>query len=115
MSDPDLGGLGPFPFKDCPGCEHRWPLASFRNNDLCFRCMSGQPGELVMARKRREPLVRYLSPFGTPAWMPRERALALLEDDDRRYVKLSQAGVLSYCVLGVESSHCDGPPHIQSP
>ena len=40
VSDPNLGGLGPFPFKDCPGCDKRWPLASYRDNERCFQCMS---------------------------------------------------------------------------
>ena len=38
----NLGGLGPFPFKNCPKCDRRWPLASYRNFDLCFKCMSSQ-------------------------------------------------------------------------
>ena len=38
ITDPNLGGLGPFPFKDCPSCERRWPLASYRDFDSCFYC-----------------------------------------------------------------------------
>jgi len=34
-----LGHLGPFPFKDCPQCEKRWPLACFKDMELCFSCM----------------------------------------------------------------------------
>ena len=33
-----LGNLGPFPFKICPQCERRWPLASYRDFELCFKC-----------------------------------------------------------------------------
>lgn len=32
------------------------------------------------------PLVRYVSPFGSPAWMSRDRALDLMEADDKRWV-----------------------------
>jgi len=39
MTDPDLGGLGPFPFKNCPQCKKRWPLACYRDFELCFQCM----------------------------------------------------------------------------
>jgi len=63
----------------------------------------------------KQKLVRYVSPFGTPAWMTRERAQALLEEDDQRYVKYQNAGVLTYFTLGVASSQCDGPPRIEIP
>ena len=42
-----------------------------------------------------ERLVRYISPFGSPAWMTREKALHYLKEDDTRWVLLSQAGLLS--------------------
>lgn len=55
----------------------------------------------------REPLVRYVSPFGSPAWMTRERAQALLADDDARYVEWSQLGLLSAAHRRI------GPPRIE--
>jgi hypothetical protein len=62
---------------------------------------------------KKEQLVRYLSPFGTPAWMPRARAESLVEEEDRRYVKLQQAGILHFFTLSVEASKCDGPPRFE--
>ncbi len=35
-------------------------------------------------------LVRYVSPFGSPAWMPRARAEELLYEDDKRYLFLQE-------------------------
>lgn len=36
------------------------------------------------------PLVRYVSPFGSPAWMPPTQAAALLADDDARWLQLGR-------------------------
>jgi hypothetical protein len=58
--------------------------------------------------KPRPPvLVRYCSPFGSPAWMPEERARALLEADDARWVEWSRLGMLS------ERQRQHGPPRIE--
>ena len=35
-------------------------------------------------------LIRYVSPFGTPAWMTREQAAVHLKADDARYVWLQE-------------------------
>lgn len=35
----NLGDLGPFPFKDCPQCDESWPLASYRDREVCFKCL----------------------------------------------------------------------------
>jgi hypothetical protein len=40
MIEVNLGGLGPFPFKDCSNCDRCWPLAAYRGFELCFKCMS---------------------------------------------------------------------------
>ena len=57
---------------------------------------------------KEEKLVRYVSPFGSPAWMPRDRAAELLEDDDRRWVLYSQNGLLS------DEQKQIGPPRIEA-
>jgi hypothetical protein len=38
MPNTRLGHLGPFPWKHCPQCDKRWPLASYRDMELCFQC-----------------------------------------------------------------------------
>ena len=59
--------------------------------------------------KRKARLVRYVSPFGTPAWMSEEKAQQLLEEEDRKYVKLQQEGLLEQFVTSPEV----GPPRIE--
>lgn len=54
-------------------------------------------------------LVRYVSPFGSPAWMTREKALALLAEDDRRWVMFQFADILSKRQREI------GPPRIETP
>lgn len=54
-------------------------------------------------------LVRYVSPFGSPAWMPREQATRLLAEDDARYLLHQDAGALS------EDQRRVGPPRIEVP
>ena len=54
-----------------------------------------------------EKLVRYISPFGSPAWMPRERALKLLEEDDARWLKYQRLGMLS------DEQRASGGPRIE--
>lgn len=56
--------------------------------------------------KRPEKLVRYVSPFGSPAWMPRDRAEQLLREDDARWLRWQELGVLSARQKEV------GPPRI---
>lgn len=41
------------------------------------------------------PLVRYISPYGSPAWMTREQAERYLKEDDRRWLDDQEAGNLS--------------------
>lgn len=54
-------------------------------------------------------LVRYVSPFGSPAWMTREQAQTHLEEDDRRWLLHQEAGNLS------EWQREIGPPRIEVP
>jgi hypothetical protein len=58
--------------------------------------------------KKQEKLVRFVSPFGTPAWMTREKAQEYLEDDDRRWVLYGQQNLLS------EEQKQIGPPRIET-
>lgn len=55
----------------------------------------------------RGPLVRYVSPFGSPAWMTPEQARRYLDEDDARYVEWSQLGLLT------EDQKRIGPPRIE--
>lgn len=45
--------------------------------------------------KKGEQLVRYVSPFGSPAWMTRAKAREHLAEDDARYVRWQKLGILS--------------------
>jgi len=56
---------------------------------------------------KREPLVRYVSPFGSPAWMTRAAAARYLAEDDRRWLNYQTAGNLS------EQQRQIGPPRIE--
>ena len=61
-----------------------------------------------MSRRRRVKLVRYSSPFGSPAHMERERAQALLREDDHTYCWLQAVGSLS------KEQKAHGPPRIDA-
>jgi hypothetical protein len=54
----------------------------------------------------REPLVRYVSPFGYPAWMTRRRAEQRMARDGRRWQRYDTVGCLTPREREV------GPPHI---
>lgn len=60
-----------------------------------------------MSRRREPVLVRYVSPFGTPAWMPRADAERHLAVDDDRWCRFAAVGILSDRQLAV------GPPRIE--
>ena len=38
MPNTTLGHLGPFPFRHCPECDQSWPVAAYRDYELCFKC-----------------------------------------------------------------------------
>ena len=52
-------------------------------------------------------LVRYVSPFGSPAWMTREKAERHLKEHDRLWLECQELGTLS------ESQKQIGPPRIE--
>jgi hypothetical protein len=56
---------------------------------------------------KRVLLVRYISPFGSPAWMTAEEAQRHLEEDDARWLLNQRAGNLSEWQREV------GPPRIE--
>lgn len=60
-----------------------------------------------MSRQKQEPLVRYVSPFGSPAWMTREAAYEWLEKDDKLWLELQEVNALS------EWQRQIGPPRIE--
>jgi hypothetical protein len=62
-----------------------------------------------MARpwQRSEPLVRYVTPFGYPAWMTRRRAEQRLALEGRRWHRYLSVGCLT------EREEEIGPPHIE--
>jgi hypothetical protein len=62
-----------------------------------------------MTRRRAEPLVRYVSPFGSPAWMTRAEAERHLAEDDRHWLIMLEAGNLS------ERQRETGPARIEAP
>lgn len=63
--------------------------------------------------KRREPLVRYVSPFGTPAWMRREEAERFLAADDRRWLHLTDLERETGEPLLTAGQRAVGPPRIE--
>ena len=52
--------------------------------------------------------VRYHSPFASPTWLPLLQAKSYLEQDDRRWSKLEELGMVS------TRQRSAGPPHIES-
>jgi hypothetical protein len=58
--------------------------------------------------RKPERLVRYVSPFGSPAWMTRERAQEYLEDDDKRWLMYGDLDLLS------EEQRRVGAPRIEA-
>lgn len=48
----------------------------------------------MSATSKRKPLVRYCSPFGSPAWMPRAEAERYLAADESLYRLHREAGLL---------------------
>ncbi len=55
----------------------------------------------------RYGLVRYLSPFATPTWLPTWQASAYLEQDARRWSKLEELDMVS------TRQRRAGPPRIE--
>jgi hypothetical protein len=45
--------------------------------------------------KDRRGRVRYSSPFASPTWLPLWQARSYLEQDDRRWSKLEELGMVS--------------------
>lgn len=58
--------------------------------------------------KRAPKLVRYVSPFGSPAWMSREEAERYLAEDDKRWLEWQSIGMLS------DHQKQIGPPRIET-
>jgi hypothetical protein len=52
-------------------------------------------------------LVHYLSPFASPTWLPTWQAQSYLEQDDRRWSKLEELGMVSAW------QRMAGPPRIE--
>jgi len=58
-------------------------------------------------RKRSVRIVRYSSPFGSPAWMRRSQARKLLAEDDARFLDHEEINFLS------DAQRQHGPPRIE--
>jgi hypothetical protein len=58
-------------------------------------------------KPKRASMVRYISPFGSPAWMSRENAERLMAEDDKRWLDYMEAGNLS------EAQRQIGAPRIE--
>lgn len=56
---------------------------------------------------KRTTLVRYVSPFGSTAWMPLGVAEHFMAEDDARWLRNQEAGVLT------EKQRKVGPPRIE--
>jgi hypothetical protein len=66
-------------------------------------------GGSMTTTKRSPRLVRYVSPFGSPAWMTRDEAQRYMAEDDRRWLADEAIGNLS------DRQRQIGPPHIEVP
>lgn len=62
---------------------------------------------------RQEPLVRFISPFGSPACMPRDRAEELLAGHDERWLRWQEAEQQGAGQLIDEHMREIGPPRIE--
>ena len=71
------------------------------------RSAAAHPGGGAAASRPR--LVRYVSPFGSPAWMTPDQARRLLAEDDARWLVHEAAGALSAAQLSV------GAPRVEVP
>ena len=60
-------------------------------------------------RATHQNLVHYITPFRSPAWMPRLEAQAVMEKDERRWLRLEELEMVSVAQRAV------GPPHIEQP
>jgi hypothetical protein len=67
----------------------------------------------MSTRRRTIRLVRYISPFAIPAWMPRERAEGFLEDDDRRWGWMQDIEAATGEPIISEYQRRVGPPRIE--
>lgn len=65
------------------------------------------------AMRRAPKQVRYVSPFGSPAWMPREMAERLLVEDDRRWVWMMEIERETGHVVRSEREREIGSPRIE--
>lgn len=63
-----------------------------------------------MSKKTREKprLVRFVSPFNSPAWMEPERAEQLCKEHDARWLRYQELGLLT------EEQRAVGPPIIET-
>jgi hypothetical protein len=63
----------------------------------------------VSARRKRPDLVRYVSPFGSPAYMSREQAERYLAEDDARWLRAQEG---RYPLS--DEQRAIGPPRIEA-
>lgn len=59
-------------------------------------------------------LVRYVSPFGSPAWMPRERAEQYLKEDDNLWCFLQEVERETGSRMLTSRQLDIGPPYIET-
>jgi hypothetical protein len=67
----------------------------------------------TVAKHRPKPLVRYVSPFGSPAWMTREQAQVHLAEDDARLLWLEKAEAEGAGPMLTPRQRQIGPPRIE--
>jgi hypothetical protein len=64
--------------------------------------------------KRKPPrLVRYVSPFGSPAWMTRDQADVHLAEDDARWMRLEEVEAEGAGPMLTPRQRAIGPPRIE--
>jgi hypothetical protein len=67
----------------------------------------------MAARPKAPKLIRYVSPFGSPAWMTREQAQPHLDADDARFVWLQEVERETGCKVLSEHERQIGAPRME--
>lgn len=66
-----------------------------------------------MPKTKHVPQVRYVSPFGSPAWMTREEAQRYLDEDDARWMRLLDIERETGEVIRSAAQRAIGAPRIE--
>lgn len=66
-----------------------------------------------MKARQGAKLVRYVSPFGSPAWMTRDEAQHYLDEDDAHWLEFLEIERETGCKILSEHQRAIGPPRME--